>query len=106
MRRLGSLESGNCRAAKSGEKASKTVLLIFKSSRQSEGLGCELCTASDSSITVMLLHSSKMGATRKMCTNLSKGLVLRGKVTLNAIALLVLSLLMDRRLRFLIDEFV
>lgn len=56
----------------------------------------------------MLLHSfaSKIGATRKMCTNLSKGLVLWGKVTLNTVALLVLSLLMDKRLRFLIDEFV
>lgn len=105
--RLSGPEEGNCGAAEAGEKAGKTALLVFKSSRHSE-LGCELCAASDSGITVTLLHgsASKMGATRKICTNLSKGLVLWGKVTLNAVVVLVLSLLMDKRGRFLFCEFV
>lgn len=107
-RRLSGLQGENCRAAKSGEKANKTVLLIFKSSRQPEVLGCELCAASDSGGVVMFPHSSasKMGATRKICTNLSKVLVLRGKSSSECCCVLLLSLLMDKRWRFMTDEFV
>lgn len=82
---------GECEAASSGEKVSKTGLLIFESSRQPEVLGCELCAASDSGITVTLLCSSasKMGATRKICMKLGNGLVLWRKVTLNVIGPMV-----------------
>lgn len=67
------LEWGTCRA-KSGENMGKIVLLILflkPSSRLLEVLGCELCTASENIVTVMLVHSSapKMGVIKKTCTN-------------------------------------
>jgi len=65
---------GNCSRAKSGENTGKIVLLILflkLSSRLLEVLGCELCTASESSVTGMLVHSSapKMRVIKKTCTN-------------------------------------
>lgn len=83
--------SGECEAARSREKVSKTGWLIFESSGQPEASGCELRAASDSEVTVTLLRSSasKIRATGKICMKLGNGLVLWGQVTLNVIGPMV-----------------